>query len=88
MVSAKQICLCSTYCKSLGANDPRGVANLEPKGMIGRIYVGTTKGIKHNFLYIEICWAPREMFKSESERRWFQPLPRGPLDIHVSEKHV
>ena len=23
----------------MGANDPRGVANLDPRGMIGRIYV-------------------------------------------------
>ena len=26
--------------KSIGANDPGGVANLDPKGMISRIYVG------------------------------------------------
>ena len=31
---------CSSYCKSMGANDPRSVANLDHKGMIGRIYVG------------------------------------------------
>ena len=24
----------------MGANDPRGEANLDPRGMIGRIYVG------------------------------------------------
>ena len=24
----------------MGANEPRGVANLDPKGMVGRIYVG------------------------------------------------
>ena len=29
-----------SYCKSMGANDPQGVANLDPKGMIGRIFVG------------------------------------------------
>ena len=29
-----------SYCKSMGSNDPRGVANLDPKGMIGTIYVG------------------------------------------------
>ena len=29
--------------KSLGANDPRGVARLGPRGLIGRIYVGTSK---------------------------------------------
>ena len=27
----------------MGANDPRYVANLDPKGMIGRIYDWTTK---------------------------------------------
>ena len=26
--------------KSMGANEPRGVANLDPRGMVGRIYVG------------------------------------------------
>ena len=26
--------------KSMGANDPRGVASLDPRGLIGRIYVG------------------------------------------------
>ena len=29
-----------SYCKSMGDDDPRGLANLEPRGMIGRIYVG------------------------------------------------
>ena len=29
-----------SYCKSMGANDPRGVANLDLRNMIGRIYVG------------------------------------------------
>ena len=26
-------------CKSMGDDDPRGLANLDPRGMIGRIYV-------------------------------------------------
>ena len=29
-----------SYYKSMEANDPRGVANLDPRGMIGRIYEG------------------------------------------------
>ena len=30
-----------SYCKSMGDDDPRGLANLDcPRGMIGRIYVG------------------------------------------------
>ena len=32
-------CLFS-YCMTMGDDDPRGVANLDPRGMIGRIYVG------------------------------------------------
>ena len=28
------------HYKSMGANDPRGVARLGPRGLIGRIYVG------------------------------------------------
>ena len=36
MVSEKTF----SYCKSTGDDDPRGVANLEPGTMIGRIYVG------------------------------------------------
>ena len=27
-----------SYCKSTGDDDSRGVANLDPRGMIGRIY--------------------------------------------------
>ena len=45
-------------------------------------------GIKHDFLRINICLAPTEMLKPEPERRGFQPLPRGPADVNVSEKHV
>ena len=29
-----------SYVKSTGDDDPRGVANLDPRSMIGRIYVG------------------------------------------------
>ena len=32
--------LCFSCCRSMEANDHRGVANLDPRGMIGRIYVG------------------------------------------------
>ena len=27
------------HYKSMGANEPRGVANLDPRGMVGSIYV-------------------------------------------------
>ena len=45
-------------------------------------------GIKHDFLCINICRATREMLNPEPERGGFQPLPRGPVDVNVSEKHV
>ena len=32
MVSEKEIVSCFSYCKSTGANDHRGVANLNPQG--------------------------------------------------------
>ena len=29
-----------SFYKSMGTNDPWGVANLDPRGMVGRIYLG------------------------------------------------
>ena len=29
-----------SHYKSMGANEPQGVANLGPRGMVGRIYAG------------------------------------------------
>ena len=40
MVSEKKIFYTFSYCKSAGDDDPRGVANLDSRCMIGRIYVG------------------------------------------------
>ena len=40
MVSEKKIFLRFSHYKSMGANEPRGMANLDPRGFIGRIYVG------------------------------------------------
>ena len=41
MVSEKKIFFnVFQFCKSAGDDDPRGVANLVPRCMIGRIYVG------------------------------------------------
>ena len=31
-----------SHYKYMGANEPQGVAKLDPRGMVGRIYVGTT----------------------------------------------
>ena len=38
VVSEKKIFLCFSHCKSMGANEPRGGAIFDPRGMIGRIY--------------------------------------------------
>ena len=38
VVSEKKIFLCFSHCKSMGANDPRGGATFDLRGMIGRIY--------------------------------------------------
>ena len=38
VVSEKKIFLCFSHCKSMGANDTRGGAIFDPRGMIGRIY--------------------------------------------------
>ena len=40
MVSEKNFFLVFSYHKSMEANDPRCVANLDPRDMIGRIYEG------------------------------------------------
>ena len=40
MVSERKIILSVSHYKSMGANDSRGVANLDPRGLTGRIYVG------------------------------------------------
>ena len=40
MVSEKKIFFQVSHYKSMGANDPRGMDNLDRSGFIGRIYVG------------------------------------------------
>ena len=40
MVSEKKIFLRFSHYKSIGSNDPQGMASLDPRGFIGRIYVG------------------------------------------------
>ena len=36
----KEDFLSFSHFKSMGANKPRGMANLDPRGMVGRIYIG------------------------------------------------
>ena len=31
----------------MGANDPKGMANLDPRGIVGRIYVGDHQTLLH-----------------------------------------
>ena len=38
MVLEKKIFLCFSHCMSMGANDPRGRAIFDSRGMVGRIY--------------------------------------------------
>ena len=40
MVSEKKIFFTFSYRKSTGDDDPQGVANLDHRSMIGKIYVG------------------------------------------------
>ena len=40
MVLEKKIFFTFFHYKSMGANDPRGMASLDPRGLVGRIYVG------------------------------------------------
>ena len=40
MVSREEDFFTFSFCKSTGDDDPHGVANLDTKSMIGRIYVG------------------------------------------------
>ena len=47
MVSAKKIFLSLSHYKFMGDNDPRGVASLDPRGLIGRIYVGDHSAMLH-----------------------------------------
>ena len=39
MVSEKKMSLRFSHYKSMGGNDPQGMANLDPRGFICRIYV-------------------------------------------------
>ena len=48
-------------------------SNMDTWSVCNEMY--TIIGIKHDFLYINICWAPREMLKPEPEKQGFQHLP-------------
>ena len=50
MVSEKKIFLSFSHYKSMGDNDPQGMASLGPRGLIGRIYVGDHSWLDGKFL--------------------------------------
>ena len=58
------------------------------QGQVKYLQLPSNIAIKHDFLCINICWAPREAFKPKPERRGFQHLPRGPANVNLSGKHV
>ena len=47
MVSEKKILLRFFYYKSMEANDPRSVANLDPRDMIDKVYEGYHLALLH-----------------------------------------
>ena len=47
VVLEKKIFLCFPHCKSMGANEPRGGAIFDPRGMIGRIYIEDHSTLLH-----------------------------------------
>ena len=47
MASEKNIFEVFSHYKSMGDNEHQGVANLDPRGMIGRIYVGDNLILLH-----------------------------------------
>ena len=51
MVYEKKFFFIFSYCMTMGDDDPQGVANLDPRGMIGRIYVEYHLTLLHNTNY-------------------------------------
>ena len=45
-------------------------------------------GLKHDFLCINIWWAPKVALKPESVKKRVFRAPRGILDVYVAVKHV
>ena len=52
------------HYKSMGANDPRGVANLDPRGIVGRIYVGDHLTSLHTLLALGLMVLEKKNFES------------------------
>ena len=52
-----------SHNKSMEANDPRGVANLDPRGVVGRIYVGDHLTSLHNLLALSLMVSEKNIFE-------------------------
>ena len=54
-----------SYCMPIGDDDPRGITNLDPRGMIGRIYVGYHLTLLHTKYtnYIGLVVLEKKIFK-------------------------
>ena len=78
----------SLLAKILNSRDIK-IANIRENVVLRKIFDLTVRkniGIKHGFLCINICLAPREALKAEPERRGFQPSRWGPVDVNASER--
>ena len=64
-----------SHYKSMGANDPRGVASLGPRGLIGRIYVGG----HYTLLHIKYVSCGPQGFRKEDFFKFFSIISLGEL---------
>ena len=64
MVSEKKIFLSYSYYKTMGDNKPRGTASLEPRGLIGRIYVGYLLTFILKLLVLSLMVSEKKSFES------------------------
>ena len=60
---------CFSYYKSMGANDPRGMANLDPSDMFDRIYENVdthrhTDRIRFDWYILRLRWVKKHKYKS------------------------
>ena len=67
IASEKKTFLDFSHFKSMGANLPQGTANLDPRGMVGRIYVGDHQTSLHT---LSVSFGPHG-FKEEDFLMFF-----------------
>ena len=47
----------------MGTNDPWGMASLDPRGMVGTIYVGDHQTLLHNLLALGLMVSEKKCFE-------------------------